>query len=113
MKLSYEDHDRTTVLTISGELTADQADAFRRTCLDRVAAGIRDVVLEMEHLTLIDSSGLELLLWLIEELNDHDGQLLLVRPDDTIRKILEITRLERRFNMHETIESAAKSLRRI
>ena len=47
MKLSYEDHDAITVLTLSGDLTADQADSFRRACDDRFEAGIRDVVLDM------------------------------------------------------------------
>ncbi len=111
MKFSYEDHGQVTVLTISGELTADEADAFRRSCQERFAAGVKDVVLDLEHLVLIDSSGLEQLLWLMEELADINGQLRLVNPDDTIAKILEITRLDRRFNIHGTIESAAKSLR--
>jgi anti-sigma B factor antagonist len=111
MKLSYEDHNTVTVLTVSGEFTADQGDAFRRSCLDRFEAGVRDVVLDIEHMTLIDSTGLELLLWLVEEAADRNGQLRLVKPDDTVQLILEVTRLERRFDIHETIESAAKSLR--
>lgn len=111
MKLSYEDHGMISVVTLSGELTADQADAFRRTCQDRFSTGVRHIVLDMEYLTLIDSSGLELLLWLIEELAERDGNLRLVRPDETVRKILEITRLEPRFEIHSTIESAARTLR--
>lgn len=111
MKLSYEDHKTVTVLTISGELTADQSDTFRRTCQERLNAGIRDAVLDMEYLTLIDSAGLELLLWLIDEVADRNGQVRLVNPDETVRKILQLTRLDRRFNIHNSIESAAKSLR--
>jgi anti-anti-sigma factor len=111
MKLSYEDHKTVTVLTISGELTADQTDSFRRACQDRLNAGIRDVVLHAENLTLIDSAGLENLLWLLDEVSDRHGQLRLVNPDEIILKILQLTRLDRRFNIHETIESAAKSLR--
>lgn len=111
MKLSYEDHNTVTVLTISGEFTADQADTFRRSCLDRFDADIRDVVLDLEHMTLIDSAGLELLLWLAEEVAERSGQLRLVNPDETVQLILQITRLERRFDLHESIESAAKSLR--
>lgn len=111
MKLSYEDHDTISVLTLSGELTADQADAFRRACLDRVQSGVRDVVLDLEYLTLIDSVGLELLLWLTDQLGEFHGQLRLVRPDETIQKILQLTRLDRRFHIHDTVESAAKSLR--
>jgi anti-sigma B factor antagonist len=111
MKLSYEDHDTISVLRVSGELTADQADTFRRTCGDRMGAGIRDFVLDLEHLQLVDSVGLELLLWLSEELAVHNGQLRLVQPDETILKILEVTRLDLKFDVHSSIESAAKSLR--
>ncbi len=111
MKLSYEDHDTVTVLTVSGELTADSADAFRRTCQERFDAGIRDIVLDLEHLKLIDSAGLELLLWIIDETADRSGQCRLVNPDETVRKIFEATRLDRRFAVHETVEAAAKSLR--
>lgn len=111
MKFSFEDHGTTTVLTLSGELTADQADSFRRSCLERFSSGVRDVVLGMEHLTLVDSAGLEMLLWLREAATERHGQLRLVNPDATVRKILEITRLDRRFDTHETVASAAKSLR--
>jgi len=111
MKLSYEDHGTITVLTVSGDLTTDQIDAFRRACLDRFATGVRDVVLNLEYLTFVDSAGLEVLLWVIDAASEHGGQLRLVKPDSTVGKILEISRLERRFNIHESIESAAKSLR--
>ncbi len=111
MKLSYEDHETITVLTVSGDLTADQVDAFRRSCLERFAAGIRDVVLDMEHMTFVDSAGLETLLWVIDEAGEMGGQLRIVKPDSTVRKILEVSRLDRRFDIHESIESAAKSLR--
>jgi anti-anti-sigma factor len=111
MKLSYEDHGAITVLTISGELTSDQADAFRRSVGDRFAAGARDVILNIEHLSLVDSAGLELLLWLLDEVADRNGQVRLVKPDDMVRKILELTRLDRRFDIHQSLESAGKSLR--
>jgi anti-anti-sigma factor len=111
MKLSYEDHAAITVLTVSGDLTADQVDAFRRSIQERFAAGVRDIVLNLEYLTFVDSAGLEALLWVLDEAAERGGQVRLVKPDFTVGKILEISRLERRFNIHESIESAAKSLR--
>lgn len=111
MKLSYEDHGPVSVITVSGELTADQTDAFRRTCAERFNGGVRNVVLDLEHLETVDSAGLELLLWLMDEVSERAGQLRLVRPDETVQKIFEITRLERRFDIHETIEAAARTLR--
>ncbi len=111
MKLSYEDHDTITVLKLSGDLTADQIDPFRRSCQERFEAGIQHVVLDLEHTTFIDSAGLEALLWIIDEASSRGGQLRIVNPNPTVSKILEVSRLDRRFNVHDTIESAAKSLR--
>lgn len=111
MKLSYEDHDHLSVLTLSGELTADQSDAFRRVCLERIESGVRNIVLDLQHLTLIDSVGLELLLWLVDQTGEHHGQLRLVQPDELVQKILQLTRLDRRFTVQESVEAAAKSLR--
>jgi anti-sigma B factor antagonist len=111
MKLSYEDHQHITVITVSGELTVDQADAFRRACQDRMANGIRHVVLDIQHLSSVDSAGLELMLWLVDELGKQQGHLRLVNPDETVAMVLRLTRLDRRFDIHQSIESAAKSLR--
>jgi anti-sigma B factor antagonist len=111
MKLSYEDHSTISVVTISGELTADQGDAFRRACQDRLHSGAAHIILELEYLTLIDSAGLELLLWLLEEIGKKRGQLRLVKPDDNVMKALHLTRLDRRFTLCESVEEAARSLR--
>lgn len=111
MKLSYEDFGVRSVFTVSGELTADKTDNFRRSCSDRFTAGVRDVVLDLEHLGLVDSAGLETLLWLADEVAHRRGQLRLVKPDELVRRILHITRLDRRFDIHDSVESAAKSLR--
>ncbi len=69
------------------------------------------MVLDLENLTLIDSAGLETFLWIQDEVKAHAGQLRLVRPDDTIRTILAVTRLDHCFDLYDTIETAAKSLR--
>lgn len=111
MKLSYEDHGTISVVSLTGELTADQTDNFRRNCTERLNNGIRDILLDLEHLRLVDSEGLESLLWLQDQVAQKSGQVRLVRPEQTVRDVLRVTRLERRFNIHETVEGAAKSLR--
>lgn len=111
MKVSYEDHGPVSVLTMSGSLTADQVDAFGRAVEDRFSAGIRHVVLDMTHVGLVDSAGLEKMLWLSSQLDRRGGRLRLVGLDDTVSRILAVTRLERKFDVHESIESAARSLR--
>lgn len=111
MKISTQDFEHVAVLTISGEFTHDDAEQFARMVMDRRQAGARDVVINCEHLEFIDSEGLERLLRLQEQLGMDGGQLRLVNLDDTVRTILELTRLDLAFEAHDTIENAVRSLR--
>ncbi len=111
MKLSYQDYDHVCVLTLSGEHTSDDIDQFKRVVTDRIANGARHVLLDCEHLEFVDSEGLESWLWVREQIGGDAGQLRLVRPDDNVSKILEITRLENAFEAHPSIESAVRSVR--
>ncbi|MDG2055343.1 MAG: STAS domain-containing protein [Phycisphaerales bacterium] len=110
MKITFEDHDRKTVIGVQGTLSVDETDTFRRAFLERINDGKIEMVLDLLNLEMIDSAGLELLLWLSEEVSRCGGQLRLVRPSEAVGKIFSITRLEQRFSMHDSVESAARSL---
>jgi anti-anti-sigma factor len=111
MKLSYQDYDSICVLTLSGEYTADDVDQFDRVISERIANGARHMLLDCEHLEFVDSAGLESWLRLRARIGDEGGQLRLVKPDDSVSTILRLTRLEKAFEPHATIESAVRSVR--
>lgn len=111
MKLTHENYDEITVVGLSGDLSADELEPFKRLAEQRLADKARDFVLDVEELEFIDSKGLEMLLWLQEQADQRLGQVRLVAPNDNIRKILEITRLEHHFDSHTDLDSALKSLR--
>ncbi len=111
MKISFQDYEHVSVLTLSGDYTAEDTEQFQRVITDRRAAGVRDVLVDCENLDFIDSAGLESWLRLQESLGEGGGQFRLVRPEDTVKKILELTRLDLAFERHETIEAAVRSLR--
>ena len=110
MKISHEEHDQVSVLTIKGDMIADSVDDFRKVALERMKASTRDFVLDLSRLKLIDSKGLEALVWLQDECAGNLGQVRLAGPDDNTRTILEMTRLVGRFDCHQDVESAIKSL---
>jgi len=111
MKIGFEEHGPITVLTLDGALNGDHVDTWRRCCEERLSAGMRQAVVDLGALTGVDSAGLEALLWLADELDRAKGKLKIVNPDETVSRILLVTRLNRRFEIHGTIEAAAKSLR--
>lgn len=111
MKISHQDYEHVTVLTLSGDYTADDVEQFARSVNDRRTAGVRHVLLDCENLEFIDSAGLESWLRLQESLGEAGGQFRLVKPDDIIRKILSLTRLDLAFETFPSVENAVRSLR--
>ncbi|MBL8746568.1 MAG: STAS domain-containing protein [Phycisphaerae bacterium] len=111
MKISHQDYETVSVLTISGDFIHDDVEHFKRVASERRAAGIKHVLINCESLEFIDSAGLECWLRLQESLGEAGGQMRLLRPDQLLAKILALTRLDLAFEAHPNIESAIRSLR--
>jgi len=111
MKLSYQEYEHICVMTLSGEFTAEDAGLFARVTGERLAAGARHMLLDCEHLEFIDSSGIEHLLRLSEEVGRRSGQVRLIGLSDNVKKIFEMTRHDRSFEDHPTVEAAVRSVR--
>ncbi|MCC6682723.1 MAG: STAS domain-containing protein [Phycisphaeraceae bacterium] len=111
MKVKFDDHERMSVLAIRGEITADDVDPLRKAVIERMDKKICDFVLDLGQTEFIDSKGLETLLWLQEESVTQLGQVRLAACQETVRKILAITRLSGRFTCCDDVEEAVRSLR--
>jgi anti-anti-sigma factor len=111
MKIACEEHDRLLVAAVKGELVRDQMTRFQEEVLDRVPDRARDVVLDLSQVDFIDSQGLETMLALQSQCADHLGQVRLAACHDNVEQILHVTRLGPRFDKHETVDEAIKSLR--
>jgi len=110
--LKSEDYNNVCVVSLTADLTHEGAEAVRKTAEERIdQRQIVDFVVDFEKAGFIDSEGLETLLWLKRRCEDLFGQLKLVSLDENCRKILEITRLEPRFECHPDLPSALKTMR--
>lgn len=112
MPLKCEDYNSVCVMQLDGDLNNESVEAVRRTAEERIdQRQIVDFVLDFEKAGFCDSEGLETLLWLKRRCEDLFGQLKLVNLDENCRKILEITRLEHRFESHNDLAGALKTMR--
>ena len=110
MKITSESHLAATVLTITGELTIEEADCFQRDVRENVNQFNSNIIMDCSGLGLIDSGGLESFLWLSDELNRNGFKLNFVAVPAAVERVFELTRLDRIFSTHETIEVAARSV---
>ncbi len=111
MNIRCEDYDHVTVIGLTGELTADTVESLRANLSQRLEQKVRFFVLDLEQVTFIDSKGLETLLWIQEQCDERLGQVRLCKPDETCKKILEVTRLDGRFDVFSDVGEAVKTMR--
>jgi anti-anti-sigma factor len=112
MPFKCEDYSNVCVITPEGDITAEASQQIRKSVDERIDQHrIVDFVLDFEKADVMDSEGLETLLWLKRRCEDLFGQVKLVNLKDNCRKILEITRLEHRFECHADLAGALKTMR--
>ena len=110
MSITVESYGHSVLLNIKGELTEDTLAGFNQD-VDRQLQDkdVIDLVLNMENVPFVDSNAMEYLLDLQDRLAERMGQVKLLRCDENVRKILEITRLESSFEIFKDIHEAVKT----
>ena len=111
MNIRCEDYDHVTVVGLAGELNAEATETFRKQIDERLQKKVRFFVIDLEQTTFIDSKGLESLLWVQQQCDENLGQVRLCKPDETCRKILQVTRLDGRFDVFADVTEAVKTMR--
>ena len=111
MDLSLEDRtegDR-TVVVVGGEIDVYTAPKLREKLIDLVSAGSYHLVVDMEGVEFLDSTGLGVLVGGLKKVRAHDGSLDLVCTQERLLKIFRITGLAKVFVIHESAEAALAS----
>jgi anti-sigma B factor antagonist len=111
MNIKCEDYDHVTVLSVTGEFTAEATDSFRKEIDQRLQQKVRFFVIDLQQTTFLDSKALEALIWVQEQCDERMGTVRLCNPDDACRKILQITRLDARFDVFADVTEAVKTMR--
>ena len=111
MNVRCEDYDHVTVVSVAGEFNADATENFRKQIDERLERKVRFFVIDLQQTNFVDSKGLESLIWVQEQCDERLGQVRLCNPDDTCRKILQVTRLDGRFDVFADVTEAVKTMR--
>jgi anti-anti-sigma factor len=110
--MKFEEYTNHCVISLNGDLTAMEAESLRKGVEETIdRKQIVDFVVDCEKAGFIDSEGLETLLWMKRKCENLFGQVKLAGLDENCRKILEITRLDSRFECHGDLPGALKTMR--
>lgn len=89
-----------TVVAVGGEIDVYTAPKLRDCVTELVADGVHHIVIDMEDVEFLDSTGLGVLVGGLKKVRAHDGSLELICNQDRLLKIFRITGLAKVFTIH-------------
>ncbi len=95
-----------TIVSVGGEIDVYTAPKLREKLIDLVSAGQYHLVVDMENVEFLDSTGLGVLVGGLKRVRAHEGSLRLVCTQERILKIFRITGLTKVFSIHASVEEA-------
>ena len=105
MDLSLEtrqENDR-TVIEVGGEIDVYTAPKLRERIIELVDEGQYHLVVDLEKVEFLDSTGLGVLVGGLKRVRGHDGSLQLVCTQERLLKIFRITGLAKVFVIHDSV----------
>jgi|GEM_PF-467892 anti-sigma B factor antagonist len=107
MKLHFSEKKEGQVhyLYMEGDLIGDEVGLrIAGLVSDSVEEGIKTVVIDLEKVRYISSSGLGLLITLLTKMKNTGGELLLTAPSEHVKKLLLITKLNGIFKVFDSVD---------
>ncbi len=94
------------VVAVSGEVDIATAPKLREKLVELASQGAQQVVVDLNAVEFLDSTGLGVLIGGMKRLRGLDGDLTLVCTQPRILKVFEITGLNRAFTINESVDAA-------
>ncbi len=104
--LEVSDRDGWAVVAVQGEVDVATAPRLREQLIDLVSNGGTRIVVDLERVDFIDSTGLGVLVGALKRVRTNDGELSLVCTEARILKVFEITGLTKVFAIHSSVDEA-------
>jgi anti-anti-sigma factor len=102
--------DDVAIVTVTGELDFARCIELTPELNAALRSGARAVIIDLEAVTLVDSSGIALLLYAFRSLDQTGRQLAIACPMGSPRRAFEVTALDRHLPMHETRQDALAAI---
>jgi anti-sigma B factor antagonist len=106
LKLGHHARDGIEVIDVQGEIDMYTAPRLRELLIDLVSKGSYQLVVNLDKVGFLDSTGLGVLVGGLRRVRVHDGSLDLVCTREQILRIFRVTGLTEVFGIYETVDQA-------
>ncbi len=110
MELETRNDGGVTIIAVRGDLVIGDAEtSFKKTVTRLIEEGRVNLLVDLSSVGFLDSSGLGALVRALTNTQKEGGQTKLLNAGPQIRKLLQMTKLDSVFEIHEDMEGAVSS----
>ena len=100
LRVTEQERAGVTTLILGGELDAQSSPRLAELLTPAVAVPQANVQIDLTDVGYIDSTGLGVLVAALKQATDKSGSLELVRPSESVARLLHVTGLDKVFVIH-------------
>jgi anti-sigma B factor antagonist len=107
MKFSSEVKNEALVIRLDGDLIGENdGTGVLALATDAIQKKIGKCVIDISNLRYINSSGIGVLITILTKFRNKGGEVYLLKPSESVQKLLVITKLNAIFQIAKTEEEA-------
>lgn len=106
LSVTTSHHDDVSVVVVEGEIDVQTAAQLRQTLDHEIAEGHVRLVVNLDEVTFLDSTGLGVLVGRLKLVRNSSGWLRIVCSSDRILRVFRITGLDKVFGIHPSLDEA-------
>lgn len=98
------------IIELEGEVDVYTAPQLKQQVIGVLESGARELVIDLTKVDYLDSTALGVLIGGLKRMREVDGNVTLVCPGPRIRRVFEITGLDKIFDIYNTQEDAQEAI---
>lgn len=110
MTIKLKKNNNIYVIELDGEL--DLYNAYKvKTLYNKMAEkGINSIILDLENLDYLDSSGLGSIIYIFSDIKKHAGKMSLCHLNGSPKNLIQMTHLDKLFLIGNTLEESVEQV---
>ena len=109
MNIQTIENNHSTTIILTGRFDASVAQKFKETINALLTKNNTHYVIDLAGVDYMDSGGLGSLVASLRRVREKDGEIKLSSPNNKVRKVFELTRTHRIFDIYDNNDIAVQS----
>lgn len=98
------------VIELEGEVDVYTAPQLKQQMINLLESGAKQMIIDLSKVEYLDSTALGVLIGGLKRMRETDGNMVLVCPSARIRRVFEITGLDKIFDIYNTADEAQEAV---